>query len=314
MPDLRVMFMGTPSFALPALQMLHAENYQVAGVITQPDRPQGRGQVTNPPAVKILAQKFGLPVYQPNSIKEQAFFELAKELNPEIIVVAAFGQILPKLILDIPRLGCLNIHPSLLPKYRGAAPINWTLIKGETKTGVTIMMMDEGMDSGAILEQEETFVDPSENYGHLHDRLARHGAILLMKVIEQILSGTAQPHPQDSSLATFAPRLTKEIGEINWHNSVIDISNLIRGLSPSPAAYSFIEGKLLKIYAAEPKPETTGKMPGSLGESLVNGIAITASDGYVILKEVQLAGKKRMTANEFLRGYKLNPNNILGKK
>lgn len=313
MPDLRVMFMGTPSFALPALQMLHAENYQITGVITQPDRPQGRGQVTNPPAVKILAQKFGLPVYQPNSIKEQAFFELAKELNPEIIVVAAFGQILPKHILDIPRLGCLNIHPSLLPKYRGAAPINWTLIKGEAKTGVTIMMMDEGMDSGAILEQEETFVDPSENYGHLHDRLARLGAILLMKVIEQILSGTAQPHPQDSSLATFAPRLTKEIGEINWHNSVIDICNLIRGLSPSPAAYSFIEGKLLKIYAAEPKPETTDKIPGSFGESLVNGIAITASDGYVILKEVQLAGKKRMPANEFLRGYKLNSSNILGK-
>ncbi|MBN1474295.1 MAG: methionyl-tRNA formyltransferase [Syntrophaceae bacterium] len=314
MTDLRVMFMGTPSFALPALQVLHTEKYQIVGVITQPDRPQGRGQVTNPPAVKILAQKFGLPVYQPNSIKEQVFFELAKELNPEIIIVAAFGQILPKLILDIPRLGCLNIHPSLLPKYRGAAPINWTLIKGETKTGVTIMMMDEGMDSGAILEQEETFVDPSENYGHLHDRLARHGATLLMKVIEQILSGTPQPRPQDSSLATFAPRITKEMGEINWHNSVIEICNLIRGLSPSPTAYSFIEGKLLKIYAAEPKPEITDKLPGSFGDSLADGIAITAADGYVILKEVQLAGKKRMSANEFLRGYKLNPSNILGKK
>jgi len=313
MPDLRVMFMGTPSFALPALQTLHAEKYQIVGVITQPDRPQGRGQVTNPPAVKILAQKFGLPVYQPNSIKEQDFFELAKELNPEIIVVAAFGQILPKHILDIPLLGCLNIHPSLLPKYRGAAPMNWTLIKGETKTGVTIMMMDEGMDSGAILEQEETLVDPSENYGHLHDRLARYGATLLMKAIGNVLSGTAQPRPQDSTLATFSPRLTKETGEIKWHNSVIDISNLIRGLSPSPAAYSFIEGKLLKIYAAEPRPETTDKIPGSLGESLANGIAVTAADGYVILKEVQLTGKKRMPANEFLRGYKLNPNNILGK-
>ena len=231
MTDLRVMFMGTPSFALPALQMLHTEKYQIVGVITQPDRPQGRGQVTNPPAVKILAQKFGLPVHQPNSIKEQVFFELAKELNPEIIVVAAFGQILPKHILDIPPLGCLNIHPSLLPKYRGAAPMNWTLIKGETKTGVTIMMMDEGMDSGAILEQEETLVDPSENYGHLHDRLARHGAILLMKAIGDVLSGTTQPRPQDSSLATFAPRLTKEMGESNCHNCIIDISSLFRGLS-----------------------------------------------------------------------------------
>jgi len=314
MPNLRVMFMGTPSFALPALQMLHTENYQIVAVITQPDRPQGRGQVTNPPAVKILAQKFGLPVYQPNNIKEQSFFELAKELNPEIIVVAAFGQILPKHILDIPPLGCLNIHPSLLPKYRGAAPLNWTLIKGETTTGVTIMLMDEGMDSGAILEQEETSIDPSENYGHLHDRLARLGGALLIKTIGHVLSGTSQPRPQDSSLATFAPRLTKELGEINWHSNVSDICNLIRGLSPSPAAYSFIEGKLLKIYAAEPRPETTDKIPGSLGESLANGIAITAADGYVILKEIQLAGKKRMPANEFLRGYKLNPSNILGKK
>ena len=314
MPNSRVMFMGTPSFALPALQMLHTENYQIVGVITQPDRPQGRGQVTNPPAVKILAQKFGLPVYQPNNIKEQDFFELAKDLNPEMIVVAAFGQILPKHILDIPHLGCLNIHPSLLPKYRGAAPINWALIKGETKTGVTIMMMDEEMDSGAILEQEETIVDPSENYGHLHDRLARHGATLLMKAIGHLLSGGAQPRPQDSSLATFAPRLTKEKGEINWHSSVSDICNLIRGLSPSPAAYSILDGKLIKIYAAEPKPEITDKIPGSFGESLADGIAVTAADGYVILKEVQLAGKKRMSVNEFLRGYKLNPNNILGKK
>jgi methionyl-tRNA formyltransferase len=314
MADLRVMFMGTPSFALPALQMLHAEHYQIVGVITQPDRPQGRGQITNPPAVKILAQKFGLPVYQPNNIKEHAFFELAKKLNPEMIVVAAFGQILPKRILDIPPLGCLNIHPSLLPKYRGAAPINWTLIKGETKTGVTIMMMDEGMDSGAILEQEETAIDPSENYGHLHDRLARHGATLLMKAIVNVLSGTAQTRSQDSSLVSLAPRLTKEMGEINWENSVSDICNLIRGLNPSPAAYSFIEGKLLKIYVAEPKQETTDKIPGCLGESLADGIAVTAADGYVILKDVQLAGKKRMPANEFLRGYKLNPNNILGKK
>lgn len=314
MADLRVIFMGTPSFALPALQMLHTENYQIVGVITQPDRPQGRGQITNPPAVKILAQKFGLPVYQPNNIKEDDFFELAKELNPEIIVVAAFGQILPKRILDIPSMGCLNIHPSLLPKYRGAAPINWTLIKGEAKTGVTIMMMDEGMDSGAILEQEETLIDLSENYGHLHDRLARQGGALLMKAIGKVLSGTAQLRPQDSSLATFAPRLTKEMGEINWESSVSDICNLIRGLSPSPAAYSFLEGKLLKIYAAEPKQDTTDKIPGSLGESLANGIAVTAADGYVILKEVQLAGKKRIPVNEFLRGYKINPNNVLGKK
>ncbi len=313
MTGLRIVFMGTPSFALPALQMLHCENYQIAGVITQPDRPQGRGQKTASPAVKILAQKLDLPVFQPEHIKDQTALALIKKINPEMIVVAAFGQILPKAILELPPLGCLNIHPSLLPKYRGAAPINWALIRGETKTGVTIMMMDEGMDSGNILMQEETLIGQTENFGHLHDRLAREGAALLLKAIEQVVAGTAQSCPQDSSAATFAPRLTKDAGKINWHENISNICNLIRGLSPSPGAYSFLDGKMLKIYIAESKPEKTDKIPGSIGEQVTENISVATNDGYVILKEVQLAGKKKMSAKEFLRGYKLNPNITLGQ-
>ena len=266
MSKLKILFMGTSSFALPALQLLHSENHHIVGVITQPDRPQGRGQKTNSPPVKILALKLGLPVFQPEHIKDQASLELIKKLGPEIIVVAAFGQILPKSILDVPALGCLNIHPSLLPKYRGAAPINWALINGESKTGVTIMMMDEEMDSGNILAQKETLISQTENFGQLHDRLADQGSSLLIQTIEQITTGAMKSKKQDSSTATFAPRLTKEMGKINWCNSVSTICNLIRGLSPSPGAYSFLDGKMLKIYAAEPKPKKTDKKPGTIME------------------------------------------------
>jgi len=304
--------MGTSSFALPALQLLHSENHHIVGVITQPDRPQGRGQKTNSPPVKILALQLGLPVFQPEHIKDQTSLELIKKLGPEIIVVAAFGQILPKSILDVPALGCLNIHPSLLPKYRGAAPINWALINGESKTGVTIMMMDEEMDSGNILAQKETLISQTENFGQLHDRLADQGSSLLIQTIEQITTGAMKSKKQDSSTATFAPRLTKEMGKINWCNSVSTICNLIRGLSPSPGAYSFLDGKMLKIYAAEPKPKKTDKKPGTIMEQSNKTISVVAIDGCIILREIQLAGKKKMPAEEFLRGYKINPETILG--
>lgn len=312
MSKLKILFMGTSSFALPALQLLHSENHHIVGVITQPDRPQGRGQKTNSPPVKILALQLGLPVFQPEHIKDQTSLELIKKLGPEIIVVAAFGQILPKSILDVPALGCLNIHPSLLPKYRGAAPINWALINGEPKTGVTIMMMDEEMDSGNILAQKETLISQTENFGQLHDRLADQGSSLLIQTIEQITTGAMKSKKQDSSTATFAPRLTKEMGKINWCNSVSTICNLIRGLSPSPGAYSFLDGKMLKIYAAEPKPKKTDKKPGTIMEQSNKTISVVAIDGCIILREIQLAGKKKMPAEEFLRGYKINPETILG--
>lgn len=312
MPALRVAFMGTPSFALPALQMLHAAGYEIAGVITQPDRPHGRGQIAAAPAVKILAHKLELSVFQPENIKDEAAVEMIRNLAPEMIVVAAFGQILPKTALEIPPYGCLNIHPSLLPKYRGAAPINWTLIRGETKTGVTIMLMDEGMDSGDILTQQETAIAPAENFGHLHDRLARLGAQLLLQTIEQCAAGAIQGQPQDASSATFAPRLTKETGMINWRDSAANVCNLIRALSPAPGAYSLINGKVIKIFTAEAAPEETGKQPGAIVEHARDAIKVAVQNGLVLLKEVQLAGKKKMPVRDFLRGYQIKVNTILG--
>ena len=218
----RIIFMGTPAFALPALELLHTRQYPIITVVTQPDRPQGRGQKEVAPPVKVLAQRLGLPVLQPQKVKDSSFLEIFSGLNPDMVVVAAFGQILPKAIIDFPRLGCLNIHPSLLPKYRGAAPLNWSIIRGETKTGVTIMLMDEGMDSGDILLQQESPLGADETVGQLHDRLAIEGANLLVKTIENICDGTSVRKAQDASLVTFAPRLTKETGRINWQDSVVE--------------------------------------------------------------------------------------------
>ncbi len=307
-----ILFMGTPSFAIPALDILHARSYPLIGVVTQPDRPRGRGQKKIAPPVKIFAQKLGLPIFQPENINEKSFIDLFQKLNPEMVVVAAFGKILPKVIIDFPPLGCLNIHPSLLPKYRGAAPINWAIINGETKTGVTIMHMDEGMDSGNIILQSETIIPATENYGQLHDRLASRGAQLLIAAIEQILAGNLTDRAQDPSLVTFAPRLTKETSRINWQADIFDIVNLIRGLCPIPAAYTLLAGRLLKIYAAEPKPSNVDNIPGTIGIITAEGIPIAAKNGYVLLKELQLTGKKKMPVGAFLRGYRLNPNVILG--
>ena len=307
----RILFMGTPVFALPTLDALHSSNYSVIGVVTQPDRPAGRGRKEIAPPAKLLAQSLGLPVFQPQKVKDQSFLDIFYKLNPEMVVVAAFGQILPKAIIDFPKFGCLNIHPSLLPKYRGAAPLNWSIIRGESKTGITIMLMDEGMDSGDILLQQETPLGPTETYGQLHDRLARMGADLLMSVSEQVIAGRALRHQQDSSTVSFAPRLTKETGQINWQQSCTDIVNLIRGLCPSPAAYTFLEGQALKIFSAEPKSGKPKEIPGTIGADTSQGLPVAAGDGYVIIKEVQLAGKKRLAINEFLRGYHLPPETVL---
>ncbi len=310
----RILFMGTPAFALPALEQLSIRNYPIIGVVTQPDRPHGRGQKEIAPPVKILAQKLGLPVFQPEKVKDPAFLKILHELNPEMVVVAAYGQILPKEIIDFPPLKCLNIHPSLLPRYRGAAPINWAIIRGETKTGVTIMKMDEGMDSGDIILQQETPIDADENFGQLHDRLAVQGACLLIEAIDQISAGTASPIPQDASAVTFAPRLKKETGLISWNSGAADIVNLIRGLSPAPAAYTYLSGQLLKIFAASSERGGVKDQPGKIGAKANSGLPVAAADGYVILKEIQLAGKKRMPVSDFLRGYHLDPNIILDQQ
>lgn len=307
----RILFMGTPAFALPALEMLHGGGYPIAAVVTQPDRPAGREKKETAPPVKQMAQKFGLTVLQPESVKDPSFLEALGAARPDLVVVAAFGQILPKAVLDFPPLGCLNIHPSLLPAYRGAAPINWSIIRGEKQTGVTIMLMNEGMDSGDILTQEQTPIGRTETYGELHDRLALQGAALLVKTIDRVVSGAAQRQKQDSSRATFAPRLNRETGRIHWRHPAGDIVNLIRGLNPSPAAYTLLGRQDLKIFTAAARPGSPQEPPGSVATATPEGLPVAASDGYVVLKEVQLAGKKRMPVSDFLRGFKMKPRILL---
>lgn len=304
--------MGTPEFAVPSLDILIRNDYSIASVVTQPDRPKGRGRVLVPSPVKSIAEQHKLPVLQPERVKNQDFVDSLKSLSPDLVVVSAYGQILPKTIIEIPKMGCINVHPSLLPKYRGAAPMNWTLIKGETQTGVTIMLMDEGMDTGDILTQEETAIGPEETFGELHDRLAVKGAELLLKTIEMIISGAVQRTPQDSARATYAPRLNKEDGLIRWDSDIHHTVNRIRGLSPLPCAYTFIKGKMLKIFSATAAEISVAETPGTVGKATEKGLPVAGRNGYVFLREVQMENKNRMSVHDFLRGIRLSPGDTLG--
>ena len=311
MSEPRILFMGTPEFAVPSLEVLVGKGYPVVAVVTQPDRPKGRGQVSAPPPVKVCALAKGLPVLQPRRVRDPEFLRIFMDIAPDMVILVAFGQILPKEIIEFPRAGCINVHPSLLPRFRGAAPINWTLIRGDQRTGVTILRMDEGVDSGDMLLQEDTSVGPEENAGDLHYRLAAMGARMLPGVIEAILAGTARAVPQDASRATPAPKLSKEDGLIAWDAGVREIVNLVRGLSPFPGAYSFLEGKMIKILAAEALGGPVGGNPGRIGGPSERGLAVEAGNGHVYLREVQMEGRKKMPARDFLKGYRLPPEAIL---
>jgi len=303
--------MGTPEFAIPSLDILIRNDYPIVTVVTQPDRPKGRGRIPAPPPIKVIAEKYNIPVVQHERLKNKEFLDYFSGVYPDLAVVAAFGQILPREILEIPKMGCINVHPSLLPKYRGAAPINWALIRGEVKTGVTIMQMDEGMDTGDILTQEKTMIEPMETFGKLNDRLAVMGARLLLATIEMIASGNATRRLQDASLATYAPRLTKEDGLIRWDNDIRQTVNLIRGLSPAPCAYTFCKGKMLKIFSALGEEIPSRESPGRIGTATEKGLPVAAGNGYVYLQEVQLENKKRMSIMDFLRGFRMAPGDTL---
>ncbi|HYA14361.1 MAG TPA: methionyl-tRNA formyltransferase [Syntrophales bacterium] len=311
MSGLKIIFMGTPEFAVPSLEILIKHDYQIAGVVTQPDRPRGRGRIPAPPPMKVFAEKYNLSVNQPERMRDQEVIDYFRDIAPDLVVVAAFGQILPREILEIPKFGCINVHPSLLPKYRGAAPMNWTIIRGEVKTGVTIMLMDEGLDTGDILTQEETVIAPEETFGKLHDRLANIGAALLLKTVEMIVSGNVHSTSQDDSLATYAPRLKKEDGLINWNKDVSQVVNLIRGLSPVPCAYTLYKGKMLKIFSAKGDVSHDAGTPGKIGSEMETGLPIAAKNGYVYLQEIQMENKKRMSVHDFLRGFRILPGDIL---
>ncbi len=309
----RILFMGTPEFAIPSLELLVEKAWPLIGVVTQPDRPKGRGQHLVASPVKEAAERHGLTVYQPEKVRAPEFLEIFRGLAPDMVVLVAFGQILPKDIIDGPPLGCINVHPSLLPRYRGAAPINWALIRGETKTGVTIMRMDEGVDSGDILIQEEIALEQGETYDRLHDRLAVLGAQCLLRALEGLAAGTVRRTPQDHSQATLAPRLNKEDGLIRWEAPARQIAQFVAGLSSVPGAYTFLDGKVLKIYSAE--AEETSMCcdpPGTIVGTEPKGLKIAAGAGYVYLKDVQLQSKKRMPITDFLRGFRFVPGSKLG--
>jgi methionyl-tRNA formyltransferase len=312
MTGLRIIFMGTPDFACPTLKTLIDRGEQVVAVVTQPDRPKGRGQQTLPPPVKLLAQEHDIPVLQPVKVRLPESIEEIRALNPDLIVVVAFGQILPKALLEIPKHGCINVHASLLPRYRGAAPLNWCIINGETETGVTTMMMDVGLDTGDMLLKKATPIDPDEDTRTLHDRLSQIGAELLGETLDALAAGRLVPEKQDEALTCYASMLKKEDGMVDWSKDASVIKNLVRGMTPWPGAYSYLDDKLLKIYRVQ-----AASGSGEAGEVIGagrDGIEVGCGAGSIIINELQLEGKKRLSAAEFLAGCKLEPGTLLGRK
>lgn len=299
---MKIVYMGTPPFAVPPLQSLVTAGHEVVGVITRIDKPAGRGKVLTPPAVKIAAVLSDVPVFQPKRVRERSSVEAIHAMGPDVIVVAAYGQILPREILELPKYGCINIHASLLPAYRGAAPINWAIIDGETRTGITIMQMDEGLDTGAILAQESIPIAPRDTTGTLTEKLSQVGSWLIVDSLSRIEAGEIKPAPQDPGKATLAPLLKKEDGLIKWDLTATEIHNRVRGLSPWPGAYGFLDGKLIKVLETE-VAEGSGE-PGALLEQARDGLAIGTGSGLLRVVTIQPEGKKPMSAAEFLRGYR----------
>lgn len=295
--------MGTPDFSVPTLQSLIDSKHQVIGVVTQPDKPKGRGNEMSFPPVKEKALQYGIPIFQPVKVREEAFITTLKELNPDAIVVIAFGQIIPKSILDLPKYGCINIHASLLPKLRGAAPIQWAIINGEKETGITTMFMAEGLDTGDMLLKTVVPIDKEETGGSLHDKLSVIGGDLILETLERLEHGTAIRIKQDDHLSNYVGTLNKSLGNIDFSKSAKEIERLIRGLNPWPSAYTFLNGKMLKIWQASViEKEYTGEIGGVVAITK-DEIIVKTGEGTLALKELQLEGKKRMTTDAFLRGY-----------
>ncbi|WP_278548537.1 methionyl-tRNA formyltransferase [Paraclostridium bifermentans] len=309
---MKIVFMGTPEFAVPCLQKIIDEGHEVLAVVTQPDKPKGRGKKLAMPPVKELALKYDIPVYQPLKAREESFVDTLKEMNPELIVVVAFGQILPKSILDIPKYGCVNVHASLLPRYRGAAPLNWVIINGEEKTGVTTMYMDEGLDTGDMILKSEIPLDDEITAGELHDKMMIDGAKVLKETIDLIEKGEAPREKQSNENTCYSPIMNKSLGNIDWNKSAIDIHNLVRGINPWPSAYTTYEGQTMKIWKTKVIDKNSDKDPGTIISVDKEGINVSTSEGIVQIKEIQMAGKKRMEVPEYIKGNNINTDIILG--
>lgn len=294
--------MGTPQFAVPTLHRL-IETQQVVGVVTQPDRPAGRGQDVRPSPVKLAAAAHHLPIYQPKSLKAPESIEPIREWQPDMIVVAAFGQILRPHLLNLPPHGCLNVHASLLPRWRGASPIHHAILDGDSETGITLMQMDEGLDTGPMYGQKTIPIYPNETAATLHDRLAELGAVMIEEFLPGILAGHFQPQPQDDRLSTYAPMIQKEAGQISWSKTASEIDRHIRAMTPWPGAYTFWQGQMVKILQARPQPDIT-HYPSPPGQVFPyeDGVAVQTGQGSLYLDALQLAGKRPMSGVEFVRG------------
>nr|WP_291233824.1 methionyl-tRNA formyltransferase [Frisingicoccus sp.] len=309
---MRVVFMGTPDFSVPTLEKIIEAGHEVIGVVTQPDKAKGRGKKVLFPPVKETALAHNLSVYQPKRARDPEFIEEMKALNPDVMVVVAFGQILPKAILDIPKYGCINVHASLLPKYRGAAPIQWAVIRGEKVSGVTTMQMDVGLDTGDMLLKTEIPLDEEETGGSLHDKLSTLGGNLLIETLEKIEAGDIHPEKQDDSQAgEYARMLDKNLGRIDFSMPAVEIERLIRGLNPWPSAFTSYNGKTMKLWKA--KADNCGQgVPGQVIHVDKNSFTVQTGQGTLQILELQMEGKKRMDAGAFLRGCPLETGTILG--
>ena len=306
-----IIFMGTPSFAVPTLERVAAA-HRILGVFTQPDRPKGRGGQMAAPPVKEAALRLGLPVHQPERVRRPEVVEQLRTLNPEAMVVVGYGQIIPQSIIDIPRHGIINVHASLLPKYRGAAPIQWAIANGEKRTGVTTMRIDAGLDTGAILLKWDTDIGHGESAPELGERMARAGADLLVQTLDGLEAGSIHAEAQDNAQATLAPILKKEDGIIHWNRPAVEICNRARGFLPWPGAYSFFRGQMLHIWKARVAEEAGPGEPGRLIPQKKR-LLVTSGHGTALeALEVQIEGRKRMSAEAFLNGHRLNENEVLG--
>lgn len=300
---MRIIFMGTPDFSVPTLESLMQSRHEVIAVVTQPDKPKGRGGAVQMPPVKEIALKYNIPVYQPVRAKDPTFVEEMRALKPDAMVVIAFGQILSKELLEVPKYGCINIHASLLPAYRGASPIQWAVINGDRETGITTMMMDAGMDTGDILETAVISLEEKETGGSLFDRLSSMGGELILSTLEKAENGTLVRTPQEHEKATYVKKIPKTLGDIDWTMDAAAIERLIRGLNPWPSAYTHWNGKLLKIWDAQVLPSASSAAAGTVLMASGSELHVQTGNGILKINSVQLEGKKRMDTAAFLRGY-----------
>ena len=304
--------MGTPLFAVPALNALHASGHEITMVVTQPDRPSGRGRKVSPPAVKATALDLGYHVLQPSSIKTTEFNDLIAQQKPDLLVVIAFGRILPENVLALPRLGTINVHASLLPKYRGPAPIQWAVINDDKETGVCTQLMEKELDTGDLLHSVHETIKPADTAGDLHDRLAVIGATVLIDTLKGLADKTIQPVRQDHSLATYAPMLTKDDGLINWNKPAKSLECFIRGVTPWPGAYTFLDDKRLKIFKSRPVETEISEPPGTILKGFPDELRIATAQGALSIEEIQGASGKRLSITDFLRGHPIPTGSILG--